>query len=130
MPRRHHTAAWIAAGLKQRDKTQRGLALALGVDPATINRILKGTRRLRLDEIEPTARYLGIEAPEGFAPTGHSPPSAYIDLAPELRAAVMQRALDMGIEPQEFLARAVRSALTILGPRRGVDSIETVEDVG
>ena len=114
-------AAWIAVGLKETGKTQRGLAQALGVDPATINRVLKGKRRLRVDEIEPAARYLGIAPPRGYSfersPASHD----YIDLPAELRSVVLARAMDLGIAPEEFLARAVRAAFTLLGPRRGGD---------
>lgn len=113
-------AAWIGAGLRDAGRTQRGLARALGLDPATVNRILKGKRRLRIDEIEPAARYLGVEAPNGFSPRACAAPD-YIDLPAELRSSVFRRATEMEIEPEEFLARAVRAALLVLGPQAGGD---------
>ena len=113
-------AAWIAAGLEDTGRTQRGLARALGIDPATVNRIVKGKRRLRIDEIEPAARYLGVEAPNGFSARPSCAPED-IDLPAELRSSVFIRATEMEIEPEEFLARAVRAALLVLGPRTGGD---------
>ena len=107
--------AWLNRGLAESGRTQRGLANALGVDPASINRLLKGKRKLRVDEIEPAARYLGIEAPNGYSSKGCASAPAYIDLPPDLRLAVFAKAMDLGVEPEEFLARSVRAALTICG---------------
>jgi transcriptional regulator with XRE-family HTH domain len=110
---------WLSAGLRQPGKTQRGLAHALGVDPASINRLLKGRRKLRVDEIGPAARYLGHEPPSGYATERSASTPAFIDLPAELRVAVFAKAMDLGIEPEEFLARSVRAALMICGPRVG-----------
>ena len=111
--------AWINAGLAKSGKTQRDLAKARGLDPASVNRVLKGMRKLRVDEIEPTARFLGIEPPQGFSTKQGASAPGIIDLAPELRAAVVARAMDMAIEPEEFLARAVRAALALTGSKVG-----------
>ena len=54
---------WIQKGLEKPDKTGRGLASALGVDPSAITRLLKGQRQLRLDEVQKVADYLGVEPP-------------------------------------------------------------------
>ena len=56
-------ADWIRRGLLRSGKTQRGLAAALGIDPSGVNRMLKGERQLRADEIERVASYLGTEPP-------------------------------------------------------------------
>jgi phage repressor protein C with HTH and peptisase S24 domain len=53
----------IRRALAKPGKTQRGLAAALGVDPAAINRLLKGERKLKLNEVLPAANYLEIEPP-------------------------------------------------------------------
>lgn len=49
---------WIRDGLKKPGKTQKGLAVALGVDPAAISRLLVGTRQLKAAEIEKAQIYL------------------------------------------------------------------------
>lgn len=56
-------AEWIRRGLTRSGKTQRGLAEALGIDPAGVNRMLKGLRQLRADEIPKVARYFGDTSP-------------------------------------------------------------------
>jgi phage repressor protein C with HTH and peptisase S24 domain len=53
---------WIRKGLMRQGKSQRGLAAALGVDPAAVNRLLKGDRQLKAAEIEKAQAYLD-EAP-------------------------------------------------------------------
>lgn len=64
----------IRRALAKPGKTQRGLAAALGVDPAAINRLLKGERQLKAAEIAPAARYLEIDlSPEEVAITGVRP---------------------------------------------------------
>lgn len=58
--------SWIIRGLELPGKTQRGLARALNIDPAGVNRLLKGTRQLRADEVPKAAHYFGEDAPEGL----------------------------------------------------------------
>jgi transcriptional regulator with XRE-family HTH domain len=53
---------WIVNGLKKPGKTQRGIAKALGRDPAAVTRLLAGERQLKAAEIAKIASYLG-EAP-------------------------------------------------------------------
>jgi phage repressor protein C with HTH and peptisase S24 domain len=55
--------AWIRRGLAKPDKSQRGLAKALGIDPAGVTRLLNGERQLKAAEIAKVARYLGEEPP-------------------------------------------------------------------
>jgi len=59
--------AWLRQGLSHAGRTQRGLALALGVDASAISRLLHGQRRLRAHEIPVAARYLGL-APTPLLP--------------------------------------------------------------
>jgi hypothetical protein len=48
----------IKRGLKRPGKTQRGLALALGLDPSGVNRLLKGERQLKASEVPIVRAYL------------------------------------------------------------------------
>ncbi len=59
---------WIRDGLAKPGKTQRGLAVALGVDPSAISRLLAGTRQLRAAELPVVAAYMGAQIPSGFTP--------------------------------------------------------------
>lgn len=54
---------WLTDGLARPGKTQRGLAKALGIDPAGVNRLMKGERQLKAQEIEKARRYFGQEQP-------------------------------------------------------------------
>ena len=46
--------------LERTDKTQKEIALAIGVTPASLNEWLKGKKYPRIDKIELLARYFGI----------------------------------------------------------------------
>lgn len=61
---------WLRRGLAGSGRTQRGLALALGVDASAVSRLLHGQRRLRAHEIVAAARYLGLDPAGPLAPSG------------------------------------------------------------
>ena len=46
--------------LEMTDKTQKDVALAIGVTPASLNEWIKGKKYPRIDKIELLARYFGI----------------------------------------------------------------------
>jgi transcriptional regulator with XRE-family HTH domain len=73
---------WIADALKRTGRTQRGLADALGLDPAAANRLTKGTRRLKASELPLVERYLGERAPDRLESFADSLPPAPADYAP------------------------------------------------
>lgn len=54
---------WIRRGLAKPGKTQRGLARALGLDPAGVNRLVHGRRQIKVGELAATERYLEEPAP-------------------------------------------------------------------
>ena len=54
---------WIKSGLEKPGKTKRGLAAALSVDPTIIGRIVKGTRRVRADELGTISSYIEEPVP-------------------------------------------------------------------
>jgi transcriptional regulator with XRE-family HTH domain len=56
---------WIREALKQPGKTQVGLAAHLGIAHPQITQLLKGKRKLKVDEIPKIAVYLGVEPPGG-----------------------------------------------------------------
>jgi len=72
---------WIADALKRTGRTQRGLADALGLDPAAANRLTKGTRRLKASELPLVERYLGEHAPDRVESFADGPPPAPADYA-------------------------------------------------
>ena len=54
---------WIRSGLKSTGKTQLGLAAHLNLAHPQITQLLKGKRRLKVDEVPRIAEYLGIAPP-------------------------------------------------------------------
>ena len=58
--------AWIKDALKRPGKNQRGLALAIGIDPSGVCRLLAGARDLKASELEALVGYLGITPPSQF----------------------------------------------------------------
>jgi 3,4-dihydroxy 2-butanone 4-phosphate synthase/GTP cyclohydrolase II len=55
---------WVNAGLEKTGKTQRGLAQALGRNPAAVTRMLKGERDIKADELRAISAYLGLPLPD------------------------------------------------------------------
>ncbi|WLS01712.1 LexA family protein [Shinella oryzae] len=56
---------WIRANLKKPGKTQVGLAGHLGIAHPQITQLLKGNRKLKVDELPKIAEYLEAELPHG-----------------------------------------------------------------
>jgi transcriptional regulator with XRE-family HTH domain len=56
---------WIREALKQPGKTQVGLAAHLGIAHPQITQLLKGKRKLKVNEIPKIAAYLEVEPPGG-----------------------------------------------------------------
>ena len=108
---------WLKEGLSQPGLSQRGLARAIAIDPASVTRMPQGRRKMRPEEGGPIARYLGISPPGGWMRSQRSQLLGIdpIDVSPELRPAVVAKAMEMQIEPTEFVDRAVRAALLICG---------------
>lgn len=59
-------AAWIRDQLKANpQKSQRGLAAALEIDPSNANRLVAGTRQIKAHEIPKIQAYFGSQSPNG-----------------------------------------------------------------
>lgn len=58
---------WIKSALKSTGKTQSGLAAHLNLAHPQITQLLKGNRRLKVDEVPRIAEYLGVEPPKDDA---------------------------------------------------------------
>jgi SOS-response transcriptional repressor LexA len=58
---------WIRSGLKQTGKTQKALASHLNLAHPQITQLLKGKRRLKVDEVPRIADFLGIDPPKDDA---------------------------------------------------------------
>lgn len=56
---------WIRENLKKPGKTQSGLAAHLGIAHPQITQLLKGNRKLKVDELPRIAEYLEAELPTG-----------------------------------------------------------------
>lgn len=55
---------YIVARLAELSKTQTSLGQELNIDRAQVTRLLDGSRRVRLDEVETIARFLDISTIE------------------------------------------------------------------
>lgn len=55
---------WFKDRLKDQSKSQRALAQVLGIDPAQVTNLLKGRRRMQLDEAANIATFLGTNVEE------------------------------------------------------------------
>jgi hypothetical protein len=56
-------SAWLRLGLHKSQKTEAGLADVLRVEPAEIERMLKGVRRIGADELDEISRYIEQPVP-------------------------------------------------------------------
>lgn len=56
--------AWFLEKLKETNKSVRGLGRHIGIDASAVTRTLKGERRMKAEEVEPTAEYLGVPQSE------------------------------------------------------------------
>ncbi len=64
---------WIVDALaRDRTKTQKGLADALGIDQSAISRMKNGARQLKYTEAQKAASYLGVSPPAGLAEDGEA----------------------------------------------------------
>ena len=57
---------WFNRRLKAKGASQADLARHLKVDKAAICRVLRGERRLRIEEIAPIAEFFGVEPIEVY----------------------------------------------------------------
>jgi transcriptional regulator with XRE-family HTH domain len=55
--------AWLRAGLAKRGKTNKGLAAVLGVGESAVSRMVNGSRRIRVDELQTIAAYIDEPVP-------------------------------------------------------------------
>lgn len=80
--------ATIKRLLRETRHTQKELAAHLGVDPAAITRLLRGERRLRLDEAPKVAEFFGLEPAAAFIAPGSESASGggNVDLRPAASA--------------------------------------------
>ena len=70
--------AWIKEALKQPGRNQRGLALAMGIDPSGVSRLLTGARDLKASELKALVGYLGVTPPsQVIGPRGMTEPPEF-----------------------------------------------------
>lgn len=56
---------WLTAGLKKPGKNQSELARLLGTDASTVNKMVKGTRRVKVEELQTISTYIQEPQPLG-----------------------------------------------------------------
>ncbi len=62
--------AWFFQQLEQSDKSLRGLARHLDVDPSAVSRMLDGRRRMKMEEANRIALFLGVPVSEVLSHAG------------------------------------------------------------
>lgn len=61
---------WFQSRIKDIGKSQRGLALVLGIDPAQVTNLLKGRRRMQLPEAAAIAAFLNASVEDVLKQAG------------------------------------------------------------
>ncbi len=91
---------WIRQGLKEPGKNQKSLAEALHITQPQVSRLLKGHRRLKADEIDVIANYLGVAPPNGAVDGQVSFPDDNTEAAIMVAEYILERT-DRPISPSE-----------------------------
>lgn len=63
---------WFVHKLDERDKSVRGLAKHLDIDPSAVSRMLSGERRMKMEEANSIAQFLGVHVKEVLQHAGVS----------------------------------------------------------
>lgn len=63
---------WFFNKLLQRERSLRGLARHMRIDPSAVSRMFSGERRMQMDEITKIASFLGVSASEVLLHAGVS----------------------------------------------------------
>jgi SOS-response transcriptional repressor LexA len=92
---------WIAEGLKRPNKSQMGLAAALGITQPRVSEIIRGKRKVKSTEIPQAASYLGMPPPDQLAPELFE--VGEIPVIGEVAAGLWMEVADTSEEPLEML---------------------------
>jgi len=73
---------WFRAKLTEKNRSQRALAKHLGLDPSAVTLMLRGERRLQMDEAEQIAVFLGESLMDVLRAAGMPVPAGATPAAP------------------------------------------------
>lgn len=93
--------SWIKDGLEKTGKSQAALARHLGLSRSRITEILKGRRRVQLDEVKKIETFLNLPAPTGITPAPQPKGVRFMGL---IDAHQWQEGRNIQPESQSFIA--------------------------
>lgn len=100
---------WFRTKLTEKNRSQRGLAKHIGIDPGAVTLMFKGERRMQLHEAEAIASFLGEPVIDVLRaaglPIGQSPPRQQPQTSDPIEA--MRRRRDQLLSEVETLNKAI-----------------------
>lgn len=97
--------------LETTDKTQKDVALAIGVTPASLNEWLKGKKYPRIDKIELLARYFGILKSDLIEEKGMNRTLPQVQTLTEGEAALLELFRQIPEDAQKMYLEVLRASL-------------------
>lgn len=97
--------------LEMTNKTQKDVALAIGVTPASLNEWLKGKKYPRIDKIELLARYFGILKSDLIEEKGMDKTLPQVQTLTEGETALLELFRQIPQDAQKMYLEVLRAAL-------------------
>ena len=97
--------------LEMTNKTQKDVALAIGVTPASLNEWLKGKKYPRIDKIEMLARYFGILKSDLIEEKGLNKTLPQVQKLTEGEAALLELFRQIPEDAQKMYLEVLRASL-------------------
>ena len=97
--------------LEMTDKTQKDVALAIGVTPASLNEWLKGKKYPRIDKIEMLARYFGILKSDLIEEKGMNKTLPQVQTLTEGETALLELFRQIPEDAQKMYLEVLRASL-------------------
>ena len=97
--------------LERTDKTQKDVALAIGVTPASLNEWLKGKKYPRIDKVELLARYFGILKSDLIEEKGINKTLPHVQTLTEGETMLLELFRRVPVESQQMVLDMIRIAL-------------------
>lgn len=88
---------WLRLHISRKDYSLRGFAAALGMDPSALHALLKGKRKVQLEEVEAIRSLLGVPLAEVLTKVGGlklDMPGAKVEVRPAAAAAPVGGSVD------------------------------------
>ena len=83
---------WLKEAIDKSGRSQREVAAHFGIDPSAVNRMIKGLRKVTVDEMLRIASFLGVDPPFGSIDTT---PTVHVAVTHEVAAGVWREGGEM-----------------------------------